>query len=96
MRCAAAAPRIHTAARPEGARCGVVGYGPNLASFVVYLMVVHFVPVHRCVELLTSLTGATPSVGFVHGMLTRAAELLVEVDKRIRTLITLAHAVCCD
>jgi transposase len=88
--------RIHTATRPEGARGGSVGYGPNLQSFVVYLMVVHFVPAHRCVELLESLTGAAPSVGFVHGMLERAAGLLAEVDQRIRALITLAHAVCCD
>jgi hypothetical protein len=73
-----------------------VGYGPNLQAFVVYLMVVHFVPAHRCVQLLASLTGAAPSVGFVHGMLARAAGLLDEVDKRIRTLITLAYAVCCD
>ena len=59
-------------------------------------MVVHFIPVQRCVELLESLTGATPSAGFVHGMLTRAAGLLAEVHRRIRTLITLAHAVCAD
>jgi transposase len=88
--------RVHTAARPEGARCGPVGYGPNLQAFAVYLMVVHFIPAHRCVALLESLTGAVPSVGFVHGMLARAAGLLGEVDKRIRTLITLAYAVCCD
>lgn len=88
--------RVHTAARPEGARPGSVGYGPNLQSLAAYLMVVHFVPAHRCVDLLESLTGAAPSVGFVHGMLTRAAGLLAEADKRIRTLITLAHAVCCD
>ncbi|MGH3517765.1 MAG: IS66 family transposase [Haloechinothrix sp.] len=88
--------RLHTAPRPEGARPGLVGYGPNLQSFAVYLMVVHFVPATRCVELLESLTGATPSVGFVHGMLNRAATLLGEVDKRIRTLITLAYAVCAD
>jgi transposase len=88
--------RVHTAARPEGARCGPVGYGPNLQAFAVYLMVVHFIPAHRCVALLESLTGAAPSVGFVHGMLARAAGLLSEVDKRIRTLITLAYAVCCD
>ena len=73
-----------------------MGYGPNLQAWAVYLMVVHFVPVHRCVQLLESLTGAAPSVGFVHGMLTRAAGLLDEVDQRIRTLITLAYAVCCD
>lgn len=59
-------------------------------------MVVHFVPAHRCVALLESLTGAAPSVGFVHGMLARAAGLLAEVDQRIRALITLAYAVCCD
>ncbi|WP_190814847.1 IS66 family transposase [Saccharopolyspora pogona] len=59
-------------------------------------MVVHFIPVNRRVELLASLTGAVPSVGFVPGMLTRAAGVLTEVDKRIRTLVTLAYAVCCD
>jgi hypothetical protein len=88
--------KVHIAARPEGARPGNVGYGPNLQSFAVYLMVVHFIPAHRCVELLESLTGAAPSVGFVHGMLNRAAGLLIEVDKRIRALITLAYAVSCD
>jgi transposase len=88
--------KIHTAARPEGARPGITGYGPNLQAFAVYLMVVHFIPAHRCVALLESLTGAAPSVGFVHGMLARAAGLLGEVDNRIRTLITLAYAVCCD
>jgi len=88
--------KVHTAARPEGARSGRAGYGPNLQAFAVYLMVAHFIPAQRCVELLESLTGAAPSVGFVHGMLTRAAGLLVEVDKRIRALITLAHAVSCD
>jgi hypothetical protein len=28
-------------------------------------MVVHFIPVQRCVQMLESLTGATPSPGFV-------------------------------
>ena len=88
--------KVHAADRPEGARSGIVGYGPNLQSFAVYLMVVHFIPAHRCVELLTSLTGAAPSVGFVHGMLARTAGLLGEVDQRIRALITLAYAVSCD
>jgi transposase len=88
--------KVHTAGRPEGARSGPVGYGPNLAAFAVYLMVVHFIPAHRVVALLESLTGAAPSVGFVHGMINRAAGLLTGVDQRIRALITLAHAVCCD
>jgi len=87
---------IHLAARPDRARAGRVGYGPNLQAFAVYLMVVHFVPAHRCAQLLESLTGARPSVGFVHGMIARTAGLLAEVHQRIRTLITLAYAVCCD
>lgn len=94
VRCGCGA--VHTAARPEGARTGPVGYGPNLQAFAVYLMVAQHIPVGRCVQLLESLTGATPSVGFVHGMLARAAGLLAEVDRRIRALITLAYAVCAD
>jgi hypothetical protein len=46
--------RRHAATRPEGARPGHVGYGPNLQAFAVYLMVVHFIPASRCVELLES------------------------------------------
>ena len=88
--------RRHTATRPDGARPGPVGYGPNLAAFAVYLMVVHFVPAHRVVTLLESLTGTAPSVGFVHGLLARTAGLLGAVHDRIRALITLAYAVCCD
>lgn len=88
--------RTHTATRPDGARPGPVGYGPNLAAFAVYLMVVHFVPAHRVVALLESLTGTAPSTGFVHGLLARTAALLGAVHDRIRTLITLAYAVCLD
>ncbi|MFD0503592.1 IS66 family transposase [Streptomyces chiangmaiensis] len=88
--------RVHTAKRPEGAGAGRVEYGPNLRAFAVYLLVVHFVPVHRVVEILTSLTGATPSAGFVHSLLRRAARALSACDFAIRTLITLAFAVCAD
>jgi transposase len=88
--------KVHTAARPEGARPGSVGYGPNLQAWIVFLMVAHYVPVQRCCELLESLAGAKPSPGFVHGMLVRTARRLGEVDLRIRTLITLAYAVCAD
>jgi len=81
---------VHTADRPEGARSGPVGYGPELQAFVVYLTVVHFISAERCVALLESLTGAAPSVGFVHGLLARAAGLLDQVHQRIRALITMA------
>jgi len=88
--------KVHTAARPEGAGGGRVGYGPNLQSWCVFLMVAHAILVARCGALLESLTGAAPSAGFVHGRLARAAALMEPTDLRIRTLITLAYAVCCD
>ena len=59
--------KVHTAARPDGAGTGKVEYGPVLAAWAVFLMVVHHLPVHRCRQVLTALTGAEPSVGFVHG-----------------------------
>ncbi len=66
--------RVHPAPAPAGAGApGTVTYGPNLQAWCVYLMVAHAIPVHRCAELIESLTGATPSAGFVHGMLARAA-----------------------
>jgi hypothetical protein len=86
--------RVHTAARPDGARPGPVGYGPNLQALCVYLLVVQHLPVGRVVALLESLTGTAPSAGFVHGMLARAASLPDEVDKRIGALLILAHVVC--
>jgi hypothetical protein len=88
--------RVHTATRPDGARGGPVGYGPNLQALCVYLLVVQFLPVGRVVALLESLTGTAPSAGFVHGLLARAAALLDECDKRIAALLTLAHVVCAD
>ncbi|MEX5710022.1 transposase, partial [Parafrankia sp. FMc6] len=87
---------VHAAARPGGARPGPVGYGPNLQAWCVYLMVVHHVPVARCVELLASLTGAAPSTGFVHGLLARAAAALAAAHDRIRALISLCAVVVMD
>ncbi len=66
-------------------------YGPNIRALVVYLLVFQHVPVHRCVELISDLTGAAPSVGFVHGMLARCAGALGEVTKLIKTLVTMAQ-----
>lgn len=88
--------KTHTASRPEGAGTGRVEYGPVLQAWAVYLMVVHHLPVHRCRQLLTALTGAEPSIGFVHGLLARTARALREADRRIRALITLAAVVCMD
>ena len=93
---ACACGTVHTAKRPEGAGSGRAEYGPQLKAFAVYLMVMHFVPVARCRQILTSLTGAQPSLGFVHGLLKRAAELLTATDRAIRALITLCVVLSCD
>ena len=88
--------RVHVASRPHAVADTPVSYGPNLQAWCVYLMVVHAIPVARCVDLVRSLTGAAPSAGWVHSLIERTAAMLATVDARIRTLITLAYAVCCD
>lgn len=88
--------RVHTAARPEGVPAAPVSIGVNLRAWCVYLMVAHAIPVQRCVELVESLSGAQVSVGFVHGMLARAAVAVAAANMRIRALLVAAWAVCCD
>jgi transposase len=88
--------KVHAAARPAGVPPAPVSLGVNLQAWCVYLMVAHAIPVHRCVELIASLTGAKPSPGFVHGMIARAAAAVEAANLRIRTLLTLAYAVSCD
>jgi hypothetical protein len=88
--------RVHTAARPAGAGTAKVEYGPMLSGWAVYLMVVHHVPVHRTRQVLTALTGAEPSVGFVHGLLARTAKILAAAHQRIRALITMVRVLVMD
>lgn len=95
VRCACG--RVSLAPAPPGTGVpGTVTYGPNLQAWCVYLMVAHAVPVHRCAELIASLTGAAPSAGFIHGMLARAAAAVAHVNRLIRCLIIAEPAVCCD
>jgi transposase len=62
----------------------------------VFLMAAHAIPVHRCAELIESLTGARPSPGLVHQMIARAAAAVAAANKLIRALIILAHVICAD
>ncbi len=74
--------RVHRAAAPAGTgAAGTVTYGLNLQAWCVYLMAAHAIPVHRCAELIESLTGARPSAGFVHGMIRRAAAAVAAANK---------------
>jgi transposase len=67
--CGRATTARPTAAAPDTA----CSSGPNLAALIVYLLVVHALPVERAAGLITDVTGARPSTGYVHGLLTRAA-----------------------
>jgi transposase len=89
--------RVHQAAAPPGTgTAGTVSYGLNLQAWCVFLLAAHAIPVHRCAELIESLTGAKPSPGFVHQMIARAAAAVAVANKAIRALIILAHVISAD
>lgn len=88
--------REHTADRPGQVAGSPSSYGRNLQALVVYLVVFQHVPIERCAQLVADVTGAKPSVGFVHGMLARAAAAVDEVMKLVKTLITAAYVVGFD
>lgn len=86
---------VTTAAAPAGVD-GPSCYGPNLRAIAVYLVVYQHVPVERAAQLIADLTGAVPSTGWVSAQVARAADALVDVDKLIKTLITLAAVIGVD
>lgn len=88
--------QVTRAALPPGVADVPVSYGPNLQAFAVYLLVVHAIPVERCQQLIADVSGARPSVGFVHGMLERAATVLAGFEKLVKALLTLSHVVHFD
>ena len=89
--------RVHWAAAPAGTGApGTVTYGLALQAWCVYLMAAHAIPVHRCAELIEALTGAEPSPGFVHSMISRAAAAVADANRAIRCLIILAHVISAD
>jgi transposase len=94
---ACACGRVHRAAAPAGAGApGTVTYGIGLQAWCVYLMAAHAVPVHRCAELIEALTGAKPSPGLVHSLLSRAAAAVKHANQLIRALIITASVICAD
>jgi hypothetical protein len=67
-----------------------VSIGPGLRALVVYLLVFQHVPVERCRMLIEDVAGAAVSDGFIHSCLARAADVIADVTKLIRALITAA------
>jgi transposase len=88
--------QVTTALAPMGVADAPASYGPNLRAWVVYLLVFQHVPVARVVELVTDLSGARPSAGWVCQVLRQTAEALVEVENLIRALLTMAHILHVD
>jgi transposase len=84
-----------TAAAPNGVNAPA-SYGPNLRALAVYLLVFQHVPVARTAALIADLTGAHPSTGWVSSQLAAVADVLVDVEKLIKSLIVLAHVIHVD
>ena len=88
--------RVHQAPPPCGGAPGTVSYSVQLQAWCVFLIVAHHIPVHRCAQVIESLTGARPSPGFVHAMIARAARAVADANRLIRALIILARVICAD
>ena len=84
-----------TAAAPAGVGAAAV-YGPNLRALAVYLLVFQHIPVARTALLIADLTGARPSTGWISSVLATVADLLVDTEKLIKSLIVLAHVIHLD
>jgi transposase len=84
-----------TAVAPAGVGAPAC-YGPNLRALAVYLLVFQHVPVARTQALISDLTGARPSTGWISSVLSTVADVLVDVEKLIKSLIVAAHVIHID
>lgn len=87
---------VTTADTVAGASGAAASYGPNLRAWVVYLLVFQHLPVARVVELISDLSGARPSTGWVSRVLRETAEALADTENVIRTLLTAAYILHVD
>ena len=86
---------VTTAPAPAGVSAPVV-YGPNLRALAVYLLVFQHIPVARTAALIADLTGVAPSTGWISSVLATVSDVLVDTEKLIKSLITLAHVIHVD
>ncbi|HEY3954396.1 MAG TPA: IS66 family transposase [Streptosporangiaceae bacterium] len=86
VRCACGRPQA--VSHPAGVPDSALSIGPRLRALAVYLLVFQHVPVERCRQLISDVTGAAVSGGFIHSCLAKAASLAAEVVALIRALIT--------
>jgi transposase len=71
-------------------------YGSGLAALAVYLLVYQHVPVARTAELISDLTGAQVSTGWVAAQLPRAASRVAGSLRLIKALLSLGHVLHAD
>jgi transposase len=86
---------VTTAPAPDGVDAPVC-YGPAVRALAVYLVVFQLLPIGRSAELISDLTGAAVSEGWIMNVLGQAHEDLAEVDALIKTLIALSYVVHAD
>jgi transposase len=79
--------KVHVAQRPAGVPDAPLSVGPRLSAMAVYLSVFQHVPVERAQALIADLTGGVLPAGFVHSCLGKAAGLVTDAVRLIRTLI---------
>ena len=82
--------RVHVAPRPGGVPDAPLSVGPRLSAMAVYLSVFQHLPVERAGFLIADLTGGVLSAGFIHSCLGKAAGLVKDAVRLIRTLIAAA------
>jgi transposase len=82
--------KVHVAPRPAGVPDAPLSVGPRLSAMAVYLSVFQHVPVERAQLLIADLTGGVVSAGFVHSCLGKAAGLVRDAVRLIRTMIAAA------
>lgn len=87
--------QVSGAPAPSGVNAPA-SYGPNLRALTAYLLVFQHIPVARAAQLIADVTGARPSTGWVSSVLVQVADALTDVEKLIKTLITLAHVIHVD
>jgi transposase len=86
---------VTTADAPGGVGAPVV-YGSNLRALAVYLLVFQHIPVARTAQLIADVTGVRPSTGWISSVLMTVSDVLVDVEKLIKSLIVLAHLIHVD
>jgi hypothetical protein len=79
--------RVHVAPRPGGVPDAPLSVGPRLSAMAVYLPVFRHLPVERAGFLISDLAGGVLSAGFIRSCLGKAAGLVKDSVRLIRTLI---------